>query len=263
MINSTKGVDPRSTPGEDLIVELRDVHFTYPTRPEIEVLHGISLSIKRGENICIVGPSGCGKSTIISLLERFYDVTEGHIVINGDDISSLDIKSYRSILGLVSQETMLYQGTIRENLLLGVDENRVTDQQLIEACSAANIHDFITSLPDGFATDCGHRGLALSGGQRQRIAIARTLLRDPKILLLDEATRALDSENERLVREAIETAAKGRTTISVTHSREVMKSADRIIVLEDGLVVVEGSFDELMEKRGAFWRMMVEERSPS
>jgi ATP-binding cassette subfamily B (MDR/TAP) protein 1 len=263
VINSAKGVDPRHAPEAKLILELRDVHFIYPNRPEVEVLCGISFGVKMGENICIVGPSGCGKSTIISLLERFYDTTQGQILIDGNNISSLDIKSYRSMLGLVSQETILYQGTIRENLLLGVDETQINDQQLSEACHTANIYDFITSLPEGFETDCGHRGLELSGGQQQRIAIARTLLRNPKILLLDEATSALDSENEMLVRTAIEKAAHGRTTISVTHSREVMKAADRIIVLEKGgIVVEEGTFQELMENNGPFWRLMVEEDSP-
>jgi ATP-binding cassette subfamily B (MDR/TAP) protein 1 len=263
VINSAKGLDPCYAPGAELVLELRDVHFRYPSRPEVEVLCGISFGIKMGENVCIVGSSGCGKSTIISLLERFYDITQGQILINGNNISSLDCKSYRSMLGLVSQETMLYQGTIRENLLLGIDETQINDHQLSEACSTANIYDFITSLPEGFETDCGQRGLALSGGQRQRIAIARTLLRDPKILLLDEATSALDSENEMLVRAAIEKAAHGRTTISVTHSREVMKAADRIIVLEKGIVMEEGTFEELMENHGPFWRMVIEEDNTS
>ena len=258
VINSAKGVDPRSAPGAESVLELRHVHFRYPSRPEVEVLCGVSFRVKKGENVCIVGPSGCGKSTIIALLERFYDTTQGQILINGNNISSLDSKSYRSMLGLVSQETMLYQGTIRENLLLGVDETQIDDQQLSEACSTANIYDFIMSLPEGFETECGHQGLALSGGQRQRIAIARTLLRNPEVLLLDEATSALDSENEMLVRAAIEKAAHGRTTISVTHSREVMKAADRIVVLEKGMVIEEGRFEELTENHGPFWRMMVE-----
>lgn len=250
VINSTKGTDPQKIDVTDTVIEMQDVHFRYPTRPEVEVLRSVSLVVHRGEDIAIVGPSGCGKSTIVALLERFYDATDGHILIRGKDIKSLDIKSYRSMLGLVSQEPTLYQGTIRENLLLGAESEKIRDEQLAEACRTANIYDFIVSLPEGYDTDCGPRGLALSGGQRQRMAIARALLRNPEILLLDEATSALDPENESLMRAAIEKAAEGRTTISVTHSQEVMKNADRIVVLENGRLVEEGAFEELMARQG-------------
>lgn len=199
-------------------LEFRDVHFRYPTRPEQPVLRGLNLSVKPGQYIALVGPSGCGKSTTIALIERFYNPLAGGIFVDDNtDISTANLSSYRSHIALVSQEPTLYQGTIKQNILLGSTGDHVTDAEVEEACRAANIYDFVMSLPEGLETVCGSKGALLSGGQKQRIAIARALVRKPKILLLDEATSALDSESEKIVQEALDRAAKGRTTIAVAH----------------------------------------------
>lgn len=259
-INSSTGTQPTSNDSETAI-EFKDVRFSYPTRPDTTVLRGLNLSIQRGQSIGIVGASGCGKTTVIALLERFYDLTSGQILIHGQPLSSLDIHAYRSLVGLVSQETILYQGSIRENILLGIlpssDNNRTpSEDRLILACKDANIHDFISSLPEGYDTDAGSRGLALSGGQRQRIAIARALIRDPKILLLDEATSALDTQSEKVVQEALETATKGRTTIAVAHRLSTVRGANQIFVLDKGRVVEQGAHAELIRRRGRYWDMV-------
>ncbi|KIX03637.1 uncharacterized protein Z518_07190 [Rhinocladiella mackenziei CBS 650.93] len=256
-INSSAGTDPRQQPPAETALEFKHVSFRYPARPDIEVLHELDLQVRRGERVCITGPSGCGKSTIIALIERFYDITSGELSINGADISSIDIRAYRLMLGFVSQETYLFQGTIRDNLLLGVD-GPVTDEELNTACGDAKIYDFIVSLPDGYDTECGPRGQAFSGGQRQRIAIARALLRNPEILLLDEATSALDPENEVLVREALNKAVTDRTIISITHQVETMKMAESVFVMDRGKVVEAGTFEELMERKGFLWEMMLQ-----
>lgn len=235
-------------------IEFRDVHFRYPTRPEQPVLRGLNLTVAPGQYIALVGASGCGKSTTIQLLERFYDPLVGGIYVDGKEISSLNINDYRSYVALVSQEPTLYQGTIRENVLLGADrdEDTVSDEAIEFACREANIYDFIMSLPDGFATVVGSKGSMLSGGQKQRIAIARALLRDPKILLLDEATSALDSESEHVVQAALDKAAKGRTTIAVAHRLSTIQKADVIYVFDQGVVVEQGTHHELMSKGGRY-----------
>ncbi|KAE8445589.1 hypothetical protein EG329_013222 [Mollisiaceae sp. DMI_Dod_QoI] len=257
VINDSTGVNPHKVTQSEIIVEFHDVHFRYPKRPDAEVLRGLNLTIHQGQNICIVGPSGCGKSTIITLLERFYDITSGSLLIHGISISNLDIKALRSTIGLVSQETHLYQGTIRENLCMGIS-GPVNEDTLISACKDAYIHDFIASLPSGYETDCGPRGLSLSGGQRQRLAIARALLRQPEILLLDEATSALDPESQSLVADALKKASKGRTMIYVTHQIDIMKGADMIFVVDRGRVVELGRYEELMAKGGRLLDMMGE-----
>jgi ATP-binding cassette subfamily B (MDR/TAP) protein 1 len=233
-------------------LEFRDVHFRYPTRAEQPVLRGLNLTVKPGQYIALVGPSGCGKSTTISLIERFYNPLHGGVFVDGKDISSLNLTQYRSHLALVSQEPTLYQGTIRENILLGGDREDVTDADIEAACKAANIYDFIISLPEGFNTLCGSKGTLLSGGQKQRIAIARALIRNPKILLLDEATSALDSESEKVVQEALDKAAKGRTTIAVAHRLSTIQKADVIYVFDAGRVVEAGNHDELMRLGGKY-----------
>jgi len=241
----------------DTVIEFRDVHFHYPSRPNVPILRGLSFKVRKGENVCLVGRSGCGKSTIISLLERFYATTTGEILINGRPLSRLNTKKYRDKLALVGQETTLYQGTIRDNLLLGVHRaESLPDDEIAEACQQACIHDFITSLPDGYLTDCGPRGTALSGGQRQRIAIARALLRKPELLLLDEATSALDADNEALVRQALEKAGEGRTTVAAAHQMQTMEAADRIVVIEHGKVAEEGTFASLLARKGPFLRFL-------
>ncbi|KAJ5777264.1 hypothetical protein N7520_000510 [Penicillium odoratum] len=203
----------RSRPPSETAIEFRDVSFSYPCRPDVQVMRNFNLKINKGESVGIVGASGYGKSTIIALLESFYDVNQGQILIGGTPVQQLDVQNYRSRLGLVSQDTMLYQGSIRENVLLGQvpdqaandEESQMkADQAVIRACKLAHIHDFITSLPEGYHTNIGSHGMSLSGGQRQRLAIARALIREPDILLFEEATSALDTQSEALVQQAVE-----------------------------------------------------------
>ncbi|KAF9769376.1 multidrug-resistance transporter mdr2 [Fusarium sp. DS 682] len=250
-------VDTWSDSGERLRqvegnLEFRDVHFRYPTRPEQPVLRGLNLTVRPGQYIALVGASGCGKSTTIALLERFYDPLSGGVFIDGHEISTLNINDYRSHIALVSQEPTLYQGTIKENILLGTSREDVSEKDMEHATREANIYDFIVSLPDGFNTVVGSKGALLSGGQKQRIAIARALIRDPKILLLDEATSALDSESEHVVQAALDKAAKGRTTIAVAHRLSTIQKADIIYVFDQGRVVEQGTHTELMKKNGRY-----------
>ncbi|KAL2201015.1 P-loop containing nucleoside triphosphate hydrolase protein [Corynascus similis CBS 632.67] len=249
-------IDTWATGGEKLeavegSIEFRDVHFRYPTRPEQPVLRGLNLSISPGQYVALVGASGCGKSTTIALLERFYDPLAGGIFVDGKEISSLNVNDYRSFIALVSQEPTLYQGTIRDNILLGAPQE-VSDEQVAFACREANIYDFILSLPEGFNTVVGSKGALLSGGQKQRIAIARALVRNPKILLLDEATSALDSESEHVVQAALDKASRGRTTIAVAHRLSTIQKADVICVFDQGRVVEQGTHAELMKKNGRY-----------
>ncbi|KAL4761315.1 ABC multidrug transporter Mdr1 [Aspergillus foveolatus] len=237
-------------------IEFKDVHFRYPTRPEQPVLRGLDLTVKPGQYVALVGPSGCGKSTTIALLERFYDAIAGSILVDGKDITKLNINSYRSFLSLVSQEPTLYQGTIKENILLGIVEDDVPEELLVKACKDANIYDFIMSLPEGFNTVVGSKGGMLSGGQKQRVAIARALLRDPKILLLDEATSALDSESEKVVQAALDAAARGRTTIAVAHRLSTIQKADVIYVFDQGKIVESGTHSELVQKKGRYYELV-------
>lgn len=254
-------IDSWSPDGERLsniegTIEFRDVHFRYPTRPEQPVLRGLNLTVKPGQYVALVGASGCGKSTTVALLERFYDPLVGGIFVDGHEISSLNLTDYRSFLALVSQEPTLYQGSIRENILLGADRDDVPDDAIVQACRDANIYDFIVSLPDGFSTIVGSKGSMLSGGQKQRIAIARALLRDPKILLLDEATSALDSESEKVVQAALDAAARGRTTIAVAHRLSTIQKADVIYVFDAGRVCESGTHAELVGRRGKYFELV-------
>lgn len=240
-------------------IEFRNVHFRYPTRRQVPVLRGINMSIKSGQFVALVGPSGCGKSTSISLIEMFYRPLAGQILIDGIDISTLNVSNYRSHIGLVQQEPVLYQGSIRENILLGVGEKEasaISEEELMSAARKANIHDFIMSLPDGYETLCGSKGTLLSGGQKQRIAIARALIRNPKVLLLDEATSALDSESEKVVQTALDAAAKGRTTIAVAHRLSTIQNADIIFVFDQGRIAESGTHEELLEKRGVYSQLV-------
>jgi len=253
-------------------IEFRDVHFRYPSRPEQPVLRGLNLTVKPGQYVALVGASGCGKSTTIALLERFYDPLAGGIFVDGKEISSLNINNYRSFLALVSQEPTLYQGSIRENVLLGADREDVPEEAIIQACKDANIYEFILSLPyvairiftdlkliylsDGFSTVVGSKGSMLSGGQKQRIAIARALLRDPKILLLDEATSALDSESEKVVQAALDAAAQGRTTIAVAHRLSTIQKADMIYVFDQGRIIEHGTHDQLLRNKGRYFELV-------
>ena len=237
-------------------IEFRDVHFRYPTRPEQPVLRGLNLTVKPGQYVALVGASGCGKSTTVALLERFYDPLVGGIFVDGKEISSLNLNDYRGFLALVSQEPTLYQGSIRDNVLLGADKEDVPEEEILQACKDANIYEFILSLPDGFSTIVGSKGSMLSGGQKQRIAIARALLRNPRILLLDEATSALDSESEKVVQAALDAAAQGRTTIAVAHRLSTIQKADMIYVFDQGRIVEHGTHNELLRVRGKYFELV-------
>ncbi|KAK9453078.1 P-loop containing nucleoside triphosphate hydrolase protein [Dipodascopsis uninucleata] len=248
-------LDSEKVEGE---IEFRDVHFRYPTRSAIPVLRGLNLKASVGEYIALVGASGCGKSTTISLIEEFYRPLSGQLLFDGKDINTLNISNYRSHIALVQQEPVLYAMTIKENILLGSLEKpeEISDERLVNVCMQCNIHDFIVSLPDGYETMCGTKGVLLSGGQKQRIAIARALIRDPKVLLLDEATSALDSESEKIVQAALDRAAKGRTTIAVAHRLSTIQNADRIYVFDGGKVVESGTHLELLELQGRYFELV-------
>ncbi|EFQ96900.1 multidrug resistance protein 2 [Nannizzia gypsea CBS 118893] len=235
-------------------IEFKSVDFTYPSR-DVPVFKNLSFTVGKGQFAALVGPSGCGKTSVISILERFYDYQGGHIRLNGTELSSLDLKPYRQTMSLVSQEPTLYQGTIRDNITLGIKPDAVTTEQVHQACRDAEIHDFIASLPDGYNTQVGQKGLALSGGQKQRICIARALIRNPHLLLLDEATSSLDSESEKSVQAAIERTAKGRTVLVVAHRLATVQNADVIFVFGDGGIVESGSHHSLLKKRGVYYQM--------
>ncbi|KAF2264957.1 P-loop containing nucleoside triphosphate hydrolase protein [Lojkania enalia] len=234
-------------------VELQSVRFTYPGRPDHRVLKGADLTAEPGQFVALVGASGSGKSTVMALLERFYDPTTGAVLVDGMDLKEYNLQDYRAQLAIVSQETTLYTGTIRENIL--ADRDDVADEAVEQACKDANIYEFIMSLPDGFNTLVGAKGALLSGGQRQRIAIARALLRDPKILLLDEATSSLDSTSERTVQAALDSASKGRTTIAIAHRLSTIQHADVIYVFDQGKIVEKGRHEELMGRRSVYWEL--------
>lgn len=237
-------------------IELQDVHFNYPTR-DLPVFEGLSLSIEKGQYVAFVGPSGCGKTTVISLLERFYEPSQGAILCNGANVKDLDVYKYREALSLIAQEPTMFRGTIRDNILFGIaDPGSFPAERLHQVCRDAFIYEFIVSLPEGYDTEVGQKGILLSGGQKQRIAIARALARDPKILLLDEATSALDSESEKMVQAVLEGARKGRTMIAVAHRLSTIQNADVIFVFDNGKVVEKGSHDELVSKQGVYWDMV-------
>ncbi|THG99669.1 hypothetical protein EW026_g2716 [Hermanssonia centrifuga] len=249
---STEGKIPQNVQGR---IRFENIHFRYPTRPGVRVLRDLNLTVEPGTYVALVGASGCGKSTTIQLVERFYDPLVGTVYLDEQPITDFNVSEYRKHIALVSQEPTLYAGTVRFNILLGATkpESEVTQEEIEEACRSANILDFITSLPDGFDTEVGGKGSQLSGGQKQRIAIARALLRNPRVLLLDEATSALDSNSEKVVQEALDRAAKGRTTIAIAHRLSTIQNADCIYFIKDGAVSESGTHDQLLALRGGYY----------
>lgn len=235
---------------ESARISFEQVSFHYPSRPDIEVLKDISLEIGSGQTVAIVGPSGAGKSTIVQLILRFYEEYEGLILLNGQSIKEIDMLEYRSLFGIVSQEIVLFSGSIEENIRYGSPD--ATDVGIEEAAKNANAWEFISSFPEGMQTKIGERGIKLSGGQRQRIAIARALLNNPRILILDEATSNLDSESEGMVQVALKRLMKGRTSIVIAHRLSTIQSADQILVINNGEVVESGKHDELIAQNGMY-----------
>ena len=233
-------------------VEFQNVYFRYKDTDD-EVLKGIHLRVNPGETVALVGVSGGGKSSLISLLPRFYDVTNGKILIDDQDIREVTQKSLRSKIGLVLQDNILFSDSVRMNILMG--NPNATEEEMIAAAQAANAHDFIMDLPNGYDTEIGERGVKLSGGQKQRIAIARVFLKDPEILILDEATSALDLESEHLIQQSLERLAANRTTFIVAHRLSTITHADKIILIENGQIKEEGTHEQLMLRQGDYYRL--------
>ncbi|XP_006832349.1 PREDICTED: multidrug resistance protein 1-like [Chrysochloris asiatica] len=262
---STTGSKPEYIEGN---VEFKNVTFSYPSRPSIKILKGLNLKINSGETIALVGSNGSGKSTAAQLLQRLYDPNDGSITVDENDIRDLNVRHYRKLIGVVSQEPVLFGTTISNNIKYGRDG--VTDEEIEKAAKEANAYDFIMEFPDKFNTLVGEKGAQMSGGQKQRIAIARALVRNPKILILDEATSSLDTESESIVQAALEKASKGRTTIVIAHRLSAIRNADLIVAIKDGRVIEKGTHAELMAKESLYYSLAMsqdiqkvdEEREP-
>jgi subfamily B ATP-binding cassette protein MsbA len=233
-------------------IEFQNISFRYQENEDL-IIEDLSLQIKSGETVALVGMSGGGKSTLVSLLPRFYDVTAGRILLDHIDIRDYQTQSLREQIGMVLQDTFLFSNTVRENILIGKPD--ASEEEIIAAAKAANAHDFILKLPNGYDTKVGERGVKLSGGQKQRVSIARVFLKNPPILVLDEATSALDLESEHLIQEALEKLAKDRTTFIVAHRLSTITHSDKIVLIEDGKVVEQGTHQELMEKKSHYYKL--------
>jgi ATP-binding cassette subfamily B protein len=245
------GLVPEQVEGR---VEFRGVQFAYPSRRDVQVLAGLSLTLEAGEVVALVGPSGAGKSTIAALLARLYDPEGGAILLDGRPLTALDPAWLRRHVGTVAQEPLLFSASVGDNIRYG--RPGATDAEVQAAARVANAHDFISRFPEGYATRVGERGVQLSGGQRQRVAIARAVLKDPRILVLDEATSALDAESEHLVQEALERLMQGRTTLIIAHRLSTVRNADRVLVLDGGRVVQSGDHGTLMGEQGLYRRLV-------
>jgi ATP-binding cassette subfamily B (MDR/TAP) protein 1 len=267
-IDRVSPLDPASDEGATIehltgTIRLEHIKHIYPSRPDVVVMEDVSLTIPAGKTTALVGASGSGKSTIVGLVERFYSPVQGRVYLDDVDISTLNLRWLRRQIALVSQEPTLFSTTIFENIRHGLigtqweNESEERQEELIyEAAKKANAHDFVSSLPEGYKTNVGERGFLLSGGQKQRIAIARAIVSDPKILLLDEATSALDTKSEGVVQAALEVASEGRTTITIAHRLSTIKDAHNIVVMANGRIVEQGTHDELLEKRGAYYNLV-------
>ncbi|CAD5117027.1 DgyrCDS5856 [Dimorphilus gyrociliatus] len=260
LFDSELEIDSFSEEGEVLPqvsgdVSFSDVTFRYPSRPDVPVLRGLTLKANKGETLALVGTSGCGKSTAISLLERFYNPLSGLITLDEHSIDKMNVQWLRSQIGIVQQEPILFDRSIADNIAYGDNSRQVSMDEIIKAAKDANIHDFISNLPDGYETRVGDKGTQLSGGQKQRVAIARAMVKNPKILLLDEATSALDTESERVVQEALDKAQIGRTSIVIAHRLSTIHNADQIAVIHLGKVVELGTHSELMNKQGKYYKL--------
>ncbi|WP_078433392.1 ABC transporter ATP-binding protein [Metabacillus halosaccharovorans] len=233
-------------------VEFKHISFRYHEKEPL-IIENLSLRVNKGETVALVGMSGGGKSTLVSLLPRFYDVTEGQILLDNRDIRDYEAQSLREQIGMVLQDTFLFSNTVRENILIGKPD--ATEEEVVQAAKAANAHEFILKLPNGYETRVGERGVKLSGGQKQRVSIARVFLKNPPILILDEATSALDLESEHLIQEALEKLAKERTTFIVAHRLSTITHADKIVLIEDGRIVEQGTHQDLMQKEGHYYNL--------
>ncbi|XP_006138405.2 ATP-binding cassette sub-family B member 5 isoform X1 [Pelodiscus sinensis] len=250
---SQEGHEPATFRGS---LEFHEVSFTYPSRPDVPILQDLSLQIEKGQTVAFVGSSGCGKSTSVQLLQRFYDPLTGQVLFDGINAKHLNIQWLRSQIGIVSQEPVLFDCSIAENIAYGDNSRNVPLDEIQEVAKAANIHSFIEELPEKYSTRVGDKGTQLSGGQKQRIAIARALLRQPKILLLDEATSALDNESEKVVQQALDQARKGRTCIVIAHRLSTVQNADVIVVINNGKIIEQGTHQQLMAKREAYFNLV-------
>jgi ABC-type multidrug transport system fused ATPase/permease subunit len=236
-------------------IKVQDLEFSYPSRPSVQIIKGINFTIEPGQKVAIVGTSGTGKSTLAQLLMRFYEPSSGSISLGDRSIADIDITDWRKMVALVPQEVLLFGGTIRENIDYG--KPGATQEEIESAAELAYAKEFVESFPEKWDTLVGERGVKLSGGQRQRIAIARAILKNPKFLLLDEATSALDSESEKWVQSALEELMKNRTSLIIAHRLSTIRSADLIIVMEEGKIVESGSHEDLMKKKSGIYQNMV------